>query len=154
MTSCEPLPNYHQGTVLYHLSTTYPRICIQYMEPQQKRQHQQGCGSATSNRQVCHWRLPAHKQSHSHATATPVANTIKQTSICLESDDVQPCFYISAEHHLNVPLFEREVIHYDSWYHTQELQCIILPTSHTPLELTTWKCGGSRHSRQLQRLVV
>ena len=28
--------------VLYHLRTTYTRICIQHMEPQQKRQHQQG----------------------------------------------------------------------------------------------------------------
>jgi hypothetical protein len=92
-----PLLNYHQGTVLYHLSTTYPRICIQHMEPYQKRQHQQGWGSTTSSRQVCHWRLPAHKQCHSHATATPLADTTKQTSICPDSDDaphsVQPCWY-------------------------------------------------------------
>jgi hypothetical protein len=39
-------------TVLYHLSTTYPRICIQHMEPQQKRQHQQGWDSTTSSCQV------------------------------------------------------------------------------------------------------
>ena len=32
------------------------------------------------------------------------------------------------------------------------VQDIILPTSHTPLEPTTWKCGGSRHPRQLQGL--
>ena len=34
------------------------------------------------------------------------------------------------------------------------VQDIILPISHTPLEPTTWKCGGSRHSRQLQGSAV
>jgi hypothetical protein len=34
------------------------------------------------------------------------------------------------------------------------VQDIILPTSHTPLEPTTWKCGGSRHPSQLQGSAV
>jgi hypothetical protein len=55
------MPNHHQGAVIYRLSTTYPWICIQHIEPQHKRQHQQGWGS-TSSHQVCHWRLPAHMQ--------------------------------------------------------------------------------------------
>ena len=53
-----------------------------------------------------HWRLPVHKQCHNHATATPVAGTAKQTSICPDSDD--------------------------SWYHTQGLQCTGHHSSHKP----------------------
>ena len=32
---------------------------------------------------------------------------------------------IPADHHLNAPLFEPKANHYDSWYHTQELQCTV-----------------------------
>jgi hypothetical protein len=146
--------------VLHRLSTTYPRICIQHMEPQQKRQHQQGWGSITSSRQVCHWRLPAHKQCHSHTTATPVADTTKQTNICLDSDDVphsvQPCWYTSGtplQPHL--PSNQRPFTTIPGTTHKNySVQDIILPTSHTPLEPTTWMCGGSRHSRQLQGSAV
>ena len=86
--SCFPTTIKAQWYTMYHISTTYPRIYIQHMESQQRRQHQQGWGSTASSRQVCHWRIPAHKQYHSHATATPVANTTKQTSVGPESDDV------------------------------------------------------------------
>ena len=95
MWAVTQLPSRH----IYNLSTTYPRICIQHMDPQQTRQYQQGWGSTTSSCHVCHWRIPAHKQCHSHATATPVADTTKQTSVCPDSDDVphgvQPCWYTS-----------------------------------------------------------
>jgi len=70
---------------------------IKDMDPQQKRQYQQGWGSTTSSCQVCHWRLPAHKLCHSHATATPVTDITEHTNVLPDSDDVphsvQPCWY-------------------------------------------------------------
>jgi hypothetical protein len=137
------LPNYHQGTVLFHLSTTYHRICIQHMEPQQIKKHQKGWCSTTSSRQVCHWRLPAHKQCHSHVTATPVADTTRQRSMCIDSDDVS--------HQSHLSLNQRPFTTISCMTHKNySAHDIILQTRHTPLEPTTWKCGGSRQHRQLQ----
>ena len=39
---------------------------------------------------------------------------------------------IPAEHHLNHTSLEPEAIHYDTWYHTQELQCTEHHSSHKP----------------------
>ena len=129
------------------------------MEPQQTRQHQQGWGSTTSSRQVCHWRLPAQKRCHRHSTATPVADTTKQTSICPDSDNVQQCTalliyqrnttstHLSSNHR---PFTTISGITHKNY----SVQDIILPISHTPLEPTTWKCGGSRHPSQIQDSAV
>jgi hypothetical protein len=130
------------------------------MEPQQKRQHQQGWGSTTSNRQVCHCRLSAHKQYHRHATATPVADTTKQTSIYPDSDDVphsiQPRWYTSGtppQPHLSSNQRPFTTIP-GTTHKNYSVQDIILLTSHTPLEPTTRKCGGIRHPRQIQGSAV
>jgi hypothetical protein len=125
-----------------------------------KRQHYQGWGSTTSSRQVCHWRIPAHKQCHSHATATPVAVTTKLTSICPDRDDVphsvQPCWHTSGappQPHLSSNQRPFTTIP-GTTHKNYSVQDTILPTNHTPLEPTTWKCGRSRHPRQLQGSVV
>jgi hypothetical protein len=97
-----------------------------------------------------------HTSSVSHATASPLADTTKQTSICADSDDVphsvQPCWYTSRtppQPHL--PSNQRPFTTIPGTTHKNySAQDNILPTSHTPLEPTTWKCGGNRHPRQLQ----
>jgi hypothetical protein len=111
------------------------------------KKHQQGWGSTTSSRQVWHWRLPAHRKCHSHATATPVADTTKQTNICRDIDDVphsvQPCWYTSGippQPHL--PSNQRPFTTIPCTTHTNySVQDIILSTSRTPLVSTTEKCG-------------
>ena len=117
------------------------------MERQQIKKHQQGWGSTTSIRQVCHRRLPAHKHCHSHATATPLADTTRQTSICTDSDDVSPQSHLSLNQR---PFTTISGITHKNY----SVQDIILQTSHTPLEPTTWKCGRNRHPRQLQGSAV
>jgi hypothetical protein len=63
---------------------------------------------------------------------------------------------ISAEHHLSrTSLRNRGHSLRFLVPHTRtSVQDIILPTSHTPLEPTTWKCDGSRHPIQLQGSAV
>jgi hypothetical protein len=115
--------------------------------PSQKDSINKVESSTTSSRQVSHWRLPAHKQCHSHTTATPLADTTKQTSICPDSDDVphsvQSCWYTSGippQPHL--PSNQRPFTTIPGTTHKNySVQDTILPTSHTPLEPTTEKCG-------------
>ena len=59
---------------------------------------------------------------------------------------------IPAEHHLNgTSSNQRPFTTIPGTTHKNySVQDIILPTSHAPLEPTTWKCGGSRHPRQVQ----
>ena len=59
---------------------------------------------------------------------------------------------IPAEHHLNRTSLRTRghSLRFPVPHTRTSVQDIILPTSHTPLEPTTWKCGGSRHPGQLQ----
>ena len=77
---------------------------------------------------------------------------VSQTVMMYRS--VQPCWYTSGtppQPHLSSN--QRPFTKIPGTTHKNySVQDIILPTSHTPLEPTTWKCGGSRHPRQLQAL--
>jgi hypothetical protein len=63
---------------------------------------------------------------------------------------------IPAEHHLSRTSLRTRGHSQHFWYHTQELQCTghHFSISHTHLEPTTGKCGGSRHPKQLQGSAV
>jgi hypothetical protein len=83
-----------------------------------------------------------------------------QTNICPDIDDVphslQPGWYTSGtppQPHLSSNQRPFTTIP-GTTHKNYSVQDIILSTSHTPLEPTTWKCGGSRHPRQLQGSAV
>ena len=103
---CHPSVDWWGQNTNLRIEISQWNILIKDMEPQYKRQYQQGWGSTTSSCQVCHWRLPAHKHCHSHATATPVADTTKQMSVhqwwCTAVYNLVDIYLnVPAEHHLS-----------------------------------------------------
>jgi hypothetical protein len=81
------------------------------------------------------------------ATATPLADTTKQTSICPDNDvvphSVQPCWYTrGTPPQPRLPSNQRPFTTIPGTKHKNySVQDIILPTCHMLLEPTTWKCG-------------